>query len=295
MTLLQLKYFLALANNLHYTKTAQELHISQPSLSYAISELEKELGVRLFEKENKKVFLTVYGQHFLPYVEKSLSMLQEGKQVLNQVAGAAEKVVNLGYFHSISASFVPSVIQHFYQDEANQSIRFRFSEEPSYDICSKIIDGKLDFGFTLHPSDRLQSIPVMRQSLYLAVPAGHPLADRTSVSFKDFCDEPMIMLERSSKLYEQIAQLFQRQNVIPNVRFEVRECNSALQYVGMNFGVSILPMVPAMDNDNIAVIPISDQDKEFIRTVLFAWPFSRPLSPAARSVVDFIVKNYAIQ
>lgn len=294
MTLLQLKYFLALAKTLHYTKTAQELHISQPSLSYAISELEKELGVRLFEKENKKVSLTVYGQHFLPYVEKSLALLNEGKQVLGQVAGAQEKVVNLGYFHSISASFVPSVIQHFYQKEANQSIRFRFSEETSYDICEKIIDGKLDFGFTLHPTDRLQSVPVMRQSLYLAVPASHPLSGRSSVSFKDFAGEPMIMLDRSSKLREQISQLYERQNVIPNVRFEVRECNSALQYVGMNFGVSILPMVPAMENDNIAVIPISDQDKEFIRTVLFAWPFNRPLSPSARAVVDFIVEKYAL-
>ncbi len=294
MTLLQLKYFLALAKTLHYTKTAKELHISQPSLSYAISELEKELSVRLFEKENKKVTLTVYGQHFLPYVEKSLSLLSEGKQVLEQVAGAAEKVVNLGYFHSISASFVPSVIQEFYRQEGSKEIRFRFSEETSYDICSKIIDGKLDFGFTLHPTTQLQSVPVMRQSLYLAVPASHPLAGRSSVSFRDFSDEPIIMLDRSSKLREQISQLYQRQGVIPNEVFEVRECNSALQYVGMNFGVSILPMVPAMDNDNIAVIPISDQDKEFIRTVLFAWPYRRPLSPSAQKVVDFIVKNYTL-
>ena len=66
MTLLQLEYFRTLARNLHYTKTAEELHISQPSLSYAISGLEEELGVKLFEKKNRKTSLTTYGEQFLP-------------------------------------------------------------------------------------------------------------------------------------------------------------------------------------------------------------------------------------
>ena len=78
MTLLQLQYFQVLSHNLHYTRTAEQLCISQPSLSYAINELEKELGVKLFQKENRKVTQTVYGQQFLPYVEQALTLLQDG-------------------------------------------------------------------------------------------------------------------------------------------------------------------------------------------------------------------------
>lgn len=86
MTLLQLQYFQVLSHNLHYTRTAEQLCISQPSLSYAINELEKELGVKLFQKENRKVTQTVYGQQFLPYVEQALTLLQDGSNVLRQMA-----------------------------------------------------------------------------------------------------------------------------------------------------------------------------------------------------------------
>lgn len=78
MTLLQLQYFETLARVLHYTHAAEELHIAQPSLSYSINELEKELGVKLFEKQNRKICLTDYGERFLPYVQKSLMLMEEG-------------------------------------------------------------------------------------------------------------------------------------------------------------------------------------------------------------------------
>lgn len=78
MTLLQLQYFKTLAHVLHYTQTAAQLHIAQPSLSYSIKELEKELGVKLFEKDSRHVRLTIYGEQFLPYAERALSMLDEG-------------------------------------------------------------------------------------------------------------------------------------------------------------------------------------------------------------------------
>jgi len=124
MTLLQLRYFKMLAHTLHYTRAAEALHISQPSLSYAITELEKELGIKLFLKERKKVALTAYGEQFLPFVEKALSMLQEGKDLLQQMASDAPQIVRLGYFHSVSASFIPDLVEGFYRQEANKEIRF---------------------------------------------------------------------------------------------------------------------------------------------------------------------------
>lgn len=85
MTLAQLQYFKTLAHVLHYTRAAEQLHIAQPSLSYSISELEKELGVKLFEKEDRKIRLTSYGEQFLPYVENALAVLAEGSEMLHQM------------------------------------------------------------------------------------------------------------------------------------------------------------------------------------------------------------------
>lgn len=295
MTLLQLRYFLVLAQTLHYTRTSEQLHISQPSLSYAISELEKELNVKLFHKENRKVALTIYGQQFLPYVSKALALLQDGTDSLQEMLGKVPQIVRLGYFHSVSASFIPALVESFYQQEEARNIRFQFVESSSYDILSQIQAGKLDLGFSLHQADWAESVGIIRQPLYLTVPVNHPLSSRSCVSFADFSHEPQIMLEQGSNLRSNLDQIFAMRGVIPNIVFEVRECNAALQYVGLGFGVSVLPQVPAMDSDKVFVLPISDQDKEFVRTVYFTFRRGHPLSPAAQRVREHIIRNYSLK
>lgn len=295
MTLLQLRYFLALAQTLHYTRTSEKLHISQPSLSYAISELEKELGVKLLYQEKRKVELTIYGQQFLPYVSKALALLRDGTDSLQEMLGKSPQIVRLGYFHSISASFIPALVESFYQQEETRNIRFQFVESSSYDILGQIQFGKLDLGFSLHRAEWAESVGIMRQPLYLAVPANHPLSSRSWVSFGDFAHEPQIMLEQGSNLRSSMDRIFTLRGVIPNVVFCVRECNAALQYVGLGFGVSVLPQVPAMDTDKVSVLPISDQDKEFVRTVYFTFRRAHPLSPAAQQFKEHIIRNYSLR
>jgi len=294
MTLLQLRYFKMLAHTLHYTRAAEALHISQPSLSYAINELEKELGIKLFLKERKKVSLTAYGEQFLPFVEKALSMLQEGKDLLQQMASDAPQIVRLGYFHSVSASFIPDLVEGFYRQEANKEIRFQFTESPSYEVPRAIQAGTLDLGFSVHRVDWTECVEVARQPLLLAVPANHRLAQQSDASFSDFAKEPIIMLEKGSNLCANMEKVFSRHGVIPDVVFNVRECNAALQYVGMDFGVAVLPRVPAMDTDKVVILPISDRDREFIRSVYLIYNKTTPMTPATRRVRDYILENYVL-
>lgn len=294
MTLLQLQYFTVLSETLHYTRASEKLHISQPSLSYAIGELEKDLGVKLFQKENRKVALTAYGQQFLSYVEKSLALLSEGEQVIRQMVENAPQIVNFGYFHSVSVPLVPSIVDGFFHQKQANKIRFQFAELSSYDVLSRIQDGTLDLGLSLHRADWAESIGIMRQPLYLAVPAEHRFAERTSISFIEFAKEPQIMIERSTNIRSNIEQLYARNNIVPNIVFEVRECNSAIQYVALGFGVSIMPWVPAMETNRIKIIPISERDEEFVRTVYLTYHKTRPLSPSAQEVCDYIIKNYAL-
>ena len=293
MTLLQLQYFKTLARVLHYTQAAAELHIAQPSLSYSIKELEKELGVKLFEKDSRHIKLTVYGEQFLPYAERALDMIDEGVGVLKQMVGSAQQIVRLGYFHSISASLIPSVMMGIYGQEKNQSIRFQFTEAPSIDLFQQLKRGELDLTFCLHQDPDIESVTIMRQPLYLAVPEHHPLAKRESVCFEDFAREPIVMLDKPSSLRQKMDEIYFQHELTPNVVFEVRECNAALQYVALRFGVSVLPHVPAMGNEKVVTIPISDETSSFVRTVCLSWMKNRPLSPAARQVRDYIVEHYA--
>lgn len=295
MTLLQLQYFQALAHLLHYTKTAEELHISQPSLSYAISGLEAELGVKLFEKNNKKNSLTIYGEQFLPYVEQALSSLEEGRVVLEKLTENRNQMVRLGYFQSISASLIPAVVESFYADKKNHDIRFDFTEETSFDVFSKVQRGVLDMGFTLHDDDWAESVCVLRQPLYLVVPADHHLARRRFVTIHDFADEPLIMLEHSSTLRKSMDRRYQEIGKVPNLVFEVRECNVALQYVSLKFGVSVLPQTSSGDRDKVAFIPISDHNQEYVRSVYLTRNKNHRLSPAAQKVWDHIAGHFALK
>ena len=102
------------------------------------------------------------------------------------------------------------------------------------------------------------------------------------------------MIERSTNIRSNIEQLYARNNIVPNLVFEVRECNSAIQYVALGFGVSIMPWVPAMETNRIKIIPISERDEEFVRTVYLTYHKTRPLSPSAQEVCDYIIKNYAL-
>ena len=293
MTLLQLQYFKTLARVLHYTQAAAELHIAQPSLSYSIKELEKELGVKLFEKDSRHVRLTIYGEQFLPYAERALRMIDEGVSVLQQMAGSSQQIVRLCYFHSISASLIPSLMLGIYGQDKNQNIRFQFMEAPSFDLYQQLKKGSLDVAFCLHQDEELESVVIMRQPLYLAVPEHHPLAKRDSVRFEDFAQEPCVTLDKPSSLRTQLDKIYADHGVTPNVVFEVRECNAALQYVALRFGVAVLPQVPAMENEKVVVIPIQDETHSFVRTVYFSWMKNRPLSPAVRRVRDYIVQRYA--
>ena len=293
MTLLQLQYFSTLARVLHYTHAAEELHISQPTLSYSINELEKEMGVRLFEKQNRKIFLTESGERFLPYVKKAMQLLDEGVDVTRQTAGQATMNVRIGYFHSISASLIPSLVEKVYHSDVGRRVRFQFTEDTSFDIFNKLKNGDLDLAFCAHRDDWADSITIMKQPLYLAVPSDHALASKEFVSFMDFAREPMVMLDKPSSLRMLTDRIFSRHGIIPNVVFEVRECNAALQYVALKFGVAVLPEVPAMKTERLRAIPIDDPSREFIRTVYLSWDRARPLSRAAQDVRNLIVSQYA--
>ena len=113
MTLQQLRYFCVMAEVLHYTKAAKQLYISQPSLSYALSELSKELGVPLFGKSGKRTYLTQYGEAFLPYARNALAELSKGETALLQIADTAAGCVNFGYIFSVGFSVMPALIDDF--------------------------------------------------------------------------------------------------------------------------------------------------------------------------------------
>lgn len=288
MTLRQLRYFSALAKTLHYTKTASDLHISQPSLSYAVAEMEKEMGIPLFEKKEGRVSLTRYGALFLPFAEKALAILHEGTRVIKLETCPHGGTVNLGYFYSISSTFIPALVNNFQEDNEDCDIKFNLVQDLNENLVNGLKAGRLDLAFCVKRVEGLSSIPVIEQELFLIVSSKHKFAGREKISVREFASEPLIMLHKNSGLRELTERIFAERGVEPEVAVEVAECNAVMQFVALGRGVAIIPKVPAMNPDAIRVIKIIEP--EFRRTVYISWIEGKIL-PSAKKILDYIIAN----
>lgn len=291
MTLQQLRYFRTLAKVRHYTKASLELCISQPSLSYSITELEKELGVNLFEKHGKKIALSAQGELFLKYADDSLRQLDEGIEKIKQLNPLTGKI-NLGYIASLGTSFLPEVLKSFYKDEANKAITFNFIQKLNNALMESLKEGLIDLAFCPNPYKDVESVPVMRQDLYLVVPKGHRYANREEIDIHEVKNEPFILTNKQSGLRHMISGIFKEMMISPKIAFEAEECSVAITFVALNYGLAIIPKVSSLENSEVSGIKI--KNPEFSRIIYMAWMPSRNQPTVVKKVKDFIINQYSI-
>lgn len=270
MTLRALKFFKKVAELQHFTKAANELYISQPSLSYAISELEKGLGVPLFDRDDKKVKLTHFGEIFLPYVTKALAALEEGEELLKYATNPKEKTVSIGHIQSLSSTLIPTLIENFYQDPLNQNILFSFSQKDNDNLVKNFQEKKFDFIFTVEKVKNAISQPIAKQELSFVISKSHPLAKKNKIYLKDVKDENFILINPETNLRKVINKEFKNLNFTPKIYLEMSSCINILTYVEKNLGISIVPKVDILDSKK-EVIPIEIEGIKMERMIYANW------------------------
>lgn len=290
MNLQQLRYFCVMAEVLHYTKAANQLYITQPSLSHALSEMEKELGVPLFEKHGKKNFLTKYGAAFLPYAKNALHELSNGEAVLCQMADPTVGSIDLGYIYSVSFDFLPQVVEKFYLHQGNHNISFSFTVGMTQLLMERLMEGSLDFIFTTRPDNPLvESLPVFEQELFLVVPKHHPLAAREAVSLSEVKDEKFISINPNTALRMQIDGFFRAAGYTQNTVFEVDECNAMAAFVSSQMGIAIMPRIPSLSQYRVSLVKIIEPSLK--REICLLWKKGRHMVPSVRCFQEFILHN----
>jgi DNA-binding transcriptional LysR family regulator len=286
MTLQQLRYFCVTAEVLHYTRAADLLYISQPSLSYALSKLEKELNMPLFEKRGKQIALTTYGAEFLPYAKRALSELSKGQERLKELRAPSAGIINLGYIYSVSFSVLPTFVDRFYAHYGSRQTAFRFHQGMAGVLIEQLLNGSLDLLIAGKPDiDSIDYLPIASQELFLAVPASHRLASREAVTLSEIRDEQFISITHDAIIYRQLADRFKQADFVPNIVFEADEYSSIAASVTIGAGVAIVPKLPVLDNFNLRLIPFADTDMK--RDVCMLRYRMHTLSPAAGSVWSF--------
>ncbi|CAJ1230288.1 LysR family transcriptional regulator [Levilactobacillus zymae] len=270
MNLRHLVFFKELARTQHMSQAAENLGISQPSLSYAIKKLEEELQVPLFEPDGRNIRLTNLGETYLKYVTVALNNLDEGDELLSQLINPNTGHINLGFTYTLGQRLVPELIQNFSAQSQNQKITFSLGQSNSQDLLDELNNEKYDLVLAsqvtqLHDQDteRLFSFyPIVQQEIVVAIPNQHPLAQKPHIYLNDLKDEPLIMFSQNSGLRPLIDKILAQKRIRPHIKFQVEEDYTMVGFVQRGLGIALIPNLPQLDPSAVTLRHLEDNQLE---------------------------------
>ena len=290
MNLQQIQYFKTIAELEHYTKAAEILRVSQPSLSYSISELERELGVPLFFKKGRNIHLTPYGHEFLKYVNHSLQELEDGKKAMAMMKRPDRGTVKMVYATSMGIRYIPGLINSFYTNPSNCNIQINFEQRQTRTICDLLEKGSIHLGFGSYvDDDRIERFSVYTETMVLAVPKRHPLAKRSSVKLSDIASENIITFDQTCPSRKEIEKLFHEAGIVPHITYEVSNEIMLTGVVATGMGVGIVPKICGMDYGNVTTLKI--EDCFTLRSMYMMWLRNGLLMPVVEYFRNFVIET----
>ncbi|AFY53715.1 transcriptional regulator [Rivularia sp. PCC 7116] len=243
MELRHLRYFVTLAEELHFGRAAQRLHIAQPPLSQQIRQLENELGFELFHRTKRKVELTEAGKVFLVEVQRIFRQLEQAIFLGKQVSRGEIGQLVIGFVSSAAYNILPDILQNSRNSIPNVSLELH---ELTTDEQLRWLNlGRIDVGFVRPPVDqkKYESKIVFQESLIIAVPENHPLANQDKISLKSLINESFILFPRflAPGLYDLIISFCQQVGFSPKLAQEAIQMQTIVSLVAAQIGVAIVP------------------------------------------------------
>lgn len=216
MNLSHLYYFRTLADVQHYTRAAEKLFITQPTLSNAVSQLEKELGIPLFEKDGRNVRLTKQGREFNTYISQALDLVDKAIDVAHEQAGAPSGSFDLGVIYTIQADYLPRLLRGF-RAKYGQNIKINTFQGLTESLVDDLVAGRYDvvFGSQIRERDDLGYIPVVSQRLVALVHDYSPFATRENVSFEELSHAKVYTYPTSTALGREVDEAVREH--VPNI------------------------------------------------------------------------------
>lgn len=291
MNLNQLHYFSKLAEVQHYTNAAEELAISQPSLSHAINSLEKELGTKLFVKQGRGVVLTKYGQIFKEYVDDALHTLDTGVKKVRTMTGQTEGIVELAYIYTLGSGFVPRLVGDFIRTHEELKVHFHFTVGNTSEIIQGLKEDRFDIAFCsmAEREGDIQFTSVGRENLVVVVPHGHPLSFKGSVDLEQVAAYPQIFYTKNSGLRPVVDRMFEQAKVTPQIAYEIEEDGSMAGLVAQNFGIAVMPEIPILSLLDVDVLTLRNQNQR--RYIYMAQAKERYRPPLVQKFAEYVKRR----
>lgn len=248
MELSQLRYAVAVADTGNFTRAAERSHISQPSLSQQILNLESEVGHKLFHRLGRKAVLTEAGATFLERARRILFEVENAAKELSDHP-SLDRRITVGAVPTIMPYMIAPVIARCRELHPNLVIHAR--EEFRHELVREVIDGVLDLAVVTLPvkDSRLSFEPLLTEPLLLVVGKKHPFASRTEINIADLADETFVSMGDSSTLATQIRGFFGDHDFTPKIGYRCAQITTLKLFVAMGLGISILPQVARRPDD----------------------------------------------
>lgn len=291
MELLQLKYFIKVAKVQHMTKAANELYISQSSLSRTISRLEEDLGVELFKREGRQIRLNEYGEAFLKRVENAFYEIEQGKKEINNLKGIEEKTIVVG---ATITRLLPDAFQEFLRRKPN--IKFKLLQLTTKDMEKKLEEGKIDFAIStpLIEKSGVISIPLKKEKIFLAVSKENSLSRKKKIKIKDIENQSFIALTTDYSFQKNIEKLCAENGFIPNIMFESNDVEVMFKLVLDNFGIAFMPEYWWDKERSNLPIKIEIEDTKAERLIGVSWNEKKVLSKELIEFKEFLIEYFTI-
>ena len=264
LDLRKLRYFLMVAEELHFGRAALRLHLAQPPLTRQISALEAELGFKLFDRTSRTVTLTAQGRSFLPYARGVLEQVELAQVIAGNLAAGTAGQLKLGYVSSIALSDLFSqAIQAFAQRFPD--VQLTLVECASGSLGAQLADGRLDVGLSrlLPQSKEVQALSLGEERLVAALSTDSPLASLAQVSLAQLSAYPLILFpaDYGSGLNQSIEQLYRRHGQPLRPGPTGRQITSIIALVAAGQGVALVPQcTQSLMNKGVTYRPLVEVD-----------------------------------
>jgi DNA-binding transcriptional LysR family regulator len=275
MELRHLRYFVAVAEQKGFREASRFLHVSQPAISKTLTQLEQELGTKLFARSGRTVRLTPQGEVFYQETLRTLKQSNHAAESAQRAARGEIGTLTLGFCSIATAGFLPNIVRRY--KELLPGVRLLFREMNPTQQEAAFSQGEIDVGITRPPfakklARELDAKTILREPLLVAVPESHPVTAR-KMKVENLSEEPFILFHRDGAptVYDAILGICQKRGFAPRVAYESDMMQTTFTLVAAGQGVAIVPMCTLnLRPDGVRFLRL--QPDEYRADLVLAWP-----------------------
>jgi LysR family hydrogen peroxide-inducible transcriptional activator len=293
MEMQQLRYVVAVARTGNFSRAAEQCRVAQPSLSQQIQKLEEELGERLFDRLKRAVKLTAHGETFLRRAVRILEEVDAAKREAADSQDLLHGSLTIGVLPTIAPYLLPAVMAAF--AKRFPGVELVVHEDTTAHLLKLAHAYEIDFALVSRPIEdaRLEVKDLFAEELLLALPPGHALVHKRTVTFADLAGERLIVMKTGHCLGDQVLGFCERRDVKPKISFRSAQLETVQALVASGMGISLIPAMAAQNDRQESPKYCSLPSPKPQRKIVVAWPKQRPPGRAANEFLKLVSARFA--